>query len=197
MKFFKLMEKMGTALDEIRSESFTDPRRIAAQSKVVTWENAERWRQAEDDMERMKRGVTALQSENKAPGKSVANIEDGLDAFKTRIGATANDISRLQEMQAETVSSVAAAAASAAAAALRPIDDETLLQRLDERLTDSEAALRAMLLAHDHALLGPQFPASPRHPLPEPLGLEHAGHIQEHLGPKLPASPLHPIPLGL
>merc|ERR1719326_955909 len=43
-------------------------------------------------MERMKRSITALQSENKALGKSASNMEDGLDALKTRLGATANDI---------------------------------------------------------------------------------------------------------
>merc|ERR1719160_1379341 len=64
----------------------------AITGSVGASESAERWRQADEDMERMKRAVTALQSENQALGKSVANIEDGLDAFKTRLGATANDI---------------------------------------------------------------------------------------------------------
>ena len=39
----------------------------------------------------MKSAATALRSAGKAFGKSVTYIEDELDAFKTRLSATAND----------------------------------------------------------------------------------------------------------
>ena len=38
----------------------------------------------------MKSAATALRSDGKALGKSVTYIEDELDAFKTRLSATAN-----------------------------------------------------------------------------------------------------------
>ena len=62
----------------------------ALTDSVGASESAERWRRADEDMERMKRAVTAPQSDCKALGKSVANIEDGFDALKTRLGTTAN-----------------------------------------------------------------------------------------------------------
>lgn len=55
-------------------------------------ENAERWRQADEDMERMKRSVTSLQSDAASLTKVVSLIEEGLDACKTRLGATENDV---------------------------------------------------------------------------------------------------------
>ena len=45
----------------------------------------------------MKSAATALRSGGKALGKSVTYIEDELDAFKTRLGATANDIADVRE----------------------------------------------------------------------------------------------------
>ena len=85
----------------------------AVTDSVGTSESDERWCQADADMERMKRTVTALQSDGKALGKSVANLEDGFDAFKTRLGATAYDIAdvhkRLKtfvDMEASVISAV-------------------------------------------------------------------------------------------
>ena len=45
----------------------------------------------------MKSAATALRSAGKALGKSVTYIEDELDAFKTRLSATANDIAEVRE----------------------------------------------------------------------------------------------------
>ena len=45
----------------------------------------------------MKSAATALTSDGKALGKSVTYIEDELDAFKTRLSATANDIANVRE----------------------------------------------------------------------------------------------------
>ena len=45
----------------------------------------------------MKSAATALRSDGKSLGKSVTYIEDELDAFKTRLSATANDIANVRE----------------------------------------------------------------------------------------------------
>merc|ERR1719443_1962999 len=108
----------------------------ALMGSVGTSESAERWRQADEDMERMKRAVTALQSENQALGKSVANIEDGLDAFKTRLGATANDIAdvhkRLKTFVDLEASAIAAAEERRKETAERKADAERLTVMISE-----------------------------------------------------------------
>merc|ERR1719199_2101023 len=48
-------------------------------------ESAERWRQADEEMERMRRAVVGLQSDVKGLSKSVANLDEGFDAFKTSL----------------------------------------------------------------------------------------------------------------
>jgi len=108
----------------------------ALMGSVGASESAERWRQADEDMERMKRAVNALQSENLALGKSVANIEDGFDAFKTRLGATANDIAdvhkRLRTFVDMEAGVIAAAEERRKETAERKADSERLTVMINE-----------------------------------------------------------------
>ena len=52
----------------------------------------------------MKSAATALRSGGKALGKSVTYIEDELDAFKTRLSATANDKANVRKRLKPAVS---------------------------------------------------------------------------------------------
>jgi len=108
----------------------------ALTDSVGASESAERWRQADEDMERMKRAVTALQGDSKALGKSVANLEDGFDAFKTRLGATANDIAdvhkRLKTFVDMEADVIAAAEERRKETAERKADSERLTVMINE-----------------------------------------------------------------
>jgi hypothetical protein len=87
-------------------------------------------------MERMKRSVMALQSDNTALGKSVASLEDGFDAFKTRLGATANDIAdvhkRLKTFVDMEASVIAAVEEGRKETAERKADSERLTVMINE-----------------------------------------------------------------
>jgi len=87
-------------LNQQNAKAGTPVRDLVAQpliGQMSAGESAERWRQAEEEMERTRRAVVLLQSETTTLNKSVNGLNDGFDLFKTKLGNTADELAEVQK----------------------------------------------------------------------------------------------------
>merc|ERR1719443_930509 len=87
-------------LDQANARAGTPARSLAPPpplGQLGAAESAERWRQAEEEMERTRRAVVQLQSETTTLNKSVTTLNDGFDLFKAKLGSTADELAEVQK----------------------------------------------------------------------------------------------------
>merc|ERR1719387_2965678 len=86
---------LQNAMDGIPARDLV-PAAVLKESVAVS-ESVERLRLAEEEIQRMRRAVSQLQSDTASLDKAVNGLNNGFDAFKTRLGLQADELADVQK----------------------------------------------------------------------------------------------------